>query len=241
MTATGVRRGAGASPDRRRISCIPRGSTGKVERVRKSPVQFCGLDRRQRRDESGQLPLEHQRKEVTANRRRMRQAALCADDDFGAEAQDLAIHRSADDRGDIVVLRYEVSRDDDVVSRLCATLRNPLAAAIDFAAFHGRACCATSARAWRARRLRCLRRISPSCASTCRFRSRSTNSRSATRTRAERFRRRGCGPVNSSSRWSVASSIEIAIVFILKYYQEAAEHARTIGDHDPGRADRVIE
>ena len=84
-----------------------------------------------------------------------------------------------------VVLGHERSRHDDVEPRLGATLGDPLARPVDFAAPHGRACSETRSRVWRARRARCFRNTSPSLASISRRRSRSANSLSAVRTRAE--------------------------------------------------------
>jgi hypothetical protein len=180
----------------------------------KGTVQLDELAGRQSGYKMGELTLEHQREKITADCRGARQAVFWTQHDLRCKSQDFPIDRGADDRGDIFMLGDERSRDHDVKAWLSAAFGDALAGTVDLAPPQERACSAMSARAWRARRLRCLRRTALSIASTSRRRSRSANSRSAVRTSADRLRRE-VPPVNSFSSFNVSSSIVTAIVFIL--------------------------
>ena len=162
-----------------------------------------------------ELTLEDQSQKITADCGRAWQAVFRPQHDLCCESQDLTIDRSADHRGNILMLGDEASGHYDVKTRLSATLGDPLARPVDLASPHERACSEISTRACRARRLRCFRNTSLSFASISRHRCRSANSRSAVRTSADRLRSRGKVSANSSRSFKVVSSIVTAIVFIL--------------------------
>jgi len=162
------------------------------------------------------LTFEHQGEKITADCGCARQAIFRPQHDLSCESQDFPINRRADHCRNILMLGHEGSGHYDVKSRFPATLGDSLARAVNLASPHGRACSETSTRICRARRLRCFRNTSPSFASISRRRSRSANSRSAVRTRAERLRCRWEASVKSSRSFKVPSSMEIAIVFILE-------------------------
>ena len=108
--------------------------------------------------------------------------------------------------------------------RLALGTGNPLAGAVNFSAPHKRACSAISARAWRARTLRCLRNTAPSLASRACLRTLSAYWRSAVRTSAERLRRRADFSVSASRSFAVASSM--AIVFIRRIISALSDCAQ---------------
>lgn len=178
-------------------------------------VKLGKLGCRQGGDKVAELTLKHQRKKITADCGRARQAIFRPQHDLSCESQHFPINGGADHRGHILMLGHKGSGHYDVKPRFSATLGDPFARTVDLASPHGRACSEMSMRAWRARRLRCFLNTSPSFASISRRRSRSANSRSAVRTSADRLWSRGEALVNSSSSFKVASSIVTAIVFIL--------------------------
>jgi hypothetical protein len=94
-----------------------------------------------------------------------------------------------------------------------------------------------STRAWRVRRLRCLRKTTPSLASLARLRTLSAYWRSAVRTSAARLRRRDDVSVSASRSFEVASSI--AIVFIRRIISAILDCAQGLRSID--RADKVIK
>jgi hypothetical protein len=116
---------------------------------------------------------------------------------------------------------------------LCATLRNALARSVDFAAPHERVCSVMSTRAWRARRLRCLRNTSPSFVSVSHRRWVSAYWRNAMRTRAVRLRRRDDVSVSSSRSFDVASSI--AIFFMRRIISVDLHYAQGLCSDPPAR------
>jgi hypothetical protein len=97
----------------------------------------------------------------------------------------------------------------------------------DFLSPHKRACSAINARAWRARRLRCLRNTAPSLASRACLRTLSAYWRSAVRTSAARLRRRDDASVSASRSFAVASSI--AIVFMRRIISALLDCAQGFG------------
>jgi hypothetical protein len=159
-----------------------------------------------------QFSLEHQREEIAADRAGPGQAVFRPQHDFGRESENFPVNRGTDHGRHVVVLGDKASGYYDVKTGFCSTLGNPLAGSVDLASPHERACSEKSTRAWRARRLRCFRKIAPSLASVARFRSLSAYWRNAARTSAERLRRRADVSLSSSRSFEVASSI--AIVFI---------------------------
>lgn len=178
-------------------------------------VELDKLGCRQGGDKVGELPLEHQSKEITADRGRSRQAIFRPQHNLSCKSQNFPIDGGADDRGHILMHGHKSPGHYNVKPWLAAALGDPLSGAVDLASPHGRACSEMRARAWRANRFRCFRNTALSLASIFRRRSRSANSRSAIRTSAERFLSCGEAPVNSSRSFRVESSIVIAIVFIL--------------------------
>ena len=179
-------------------------------------VELSELGCRQGGDKVGELSLKHQREKIAADSGRAWQTILWPQDDLCRKSQDFPIDGSADYRRNILMLGFKGSGYYDVKPRLSAALGDSLAGAVDLASLHDRACSEMSARAWRASRLRCLRKTAPSFASIWRRRSRSAYSRSAVRTRADRPRSLEEALVSSSRSFKVASSIVTAIVFILE-------------------------
>ena len=179
----------------------------------KGTVELGEFERRESRHEMSQLTLEHQGEEIAADRAGAWQAVFWSQDDFGRESEDFPINWGTDHSRHVFVFGDKSSGDYDVKTRLRATLGDALAGAVDFPSPHERACPAITARAWRARRLRCLRNTAPSLASRACLRTLSAYWRSAVRTSAARLRRRDDVSVSASRSFEVASSI--AIVFIV--------------------------
>jgi hypothetical protein len=186
-----------------------------------------------------ELTLEHQCKKIAADGGSTWQSIFWPEHDLRCEAEDLSVNGCANHRRDVFVLCDKGSGYDDIKTGLCATLGNPFACAIDFSAPHERACSVMSTRAWRARRLRCLRNTSPSLASVARRRWVSAYWRSAVRTSAARLRRRDDVSVSSSKSFEVASSI--AILFIRRIISAALDYAQGLDSVPPACADRVIK
>jgi hypothetical protein len=183
------------------------------------------------------LTLEHQGKEIAADRAGAWQAIFRSQHDFGRESEDFPINWGTDHSRHILVFGDKGSGYDDVKTGLCSTLGNPLARAVDFPSPHKRACSAISARASRVRRLRCLRKTTPSLASLARLRTLSAYWRSAVRTSAARLRCRDDVSVSASRSFEVASSI--AIVFIRRIISAILDCAQGLRSID--RADKVIK
>ena len=178
----------------------------------KGAVELGEFERRECRHEMSQLTLEHQGEEIAADRAGARQAVFRSQHDFGREPEDFPVNWGTDHSRHVFVFGDKSTGCYDVKTGLRAALGNPLAGAVDFPSPHKRACSAISARAWRARRLRCLLNTAPSLASRACLRTLSAYWRSAVRTSAARLRRRDDVSVSASSSFAVASSI--AIVFI---------------------------
>src|SRR5205823_1053902 len=161
------------------------------------------------------------------------------------DAQDLAVHRRADDSADVGVLSDEVARDDDIEAGLVSAFRNALLSSVDLTPSHGSACSAMSARASAASRSRCSRKTVTSCASSRRRSASRTNCCSACRTKCERLFQGPAGAVRRSSiEPSVSSSIVTAIVFISGWYPPTLiPSSRTLLRADGGhlRTQRVGE
>ena len=119
-----------------------------------------------------------------------------------------------------------------------STLRNPLARSVDLTAPHERACSVMSTRAWRARRLRCLRNTAPSLAAVSRRRWVSAYWRKAVRTSAARLRRRDDVSVSSSKSFEVASSM--AILFMRRIISADLGHAQGCALSREGASDGWI-
>ena len=161
-----------------------------------------------------QLPFEHQRKKVAANCRGVRETILWTEDDFGAQPKNLAVYRGADYGRNVLVISDKGSGYHHIKAGFPSSFRQPFACAVNLAALHDRVCSEMSARAWRARCLRCLRKTSLSFASSAWRLSRSANWRKAVRTSAEGLRRRDEFWVNSSRSLEVAASM--AMVFMCR-------------------------
>ena len=171
-----------------------------------------------------ELPLKHQGEEIATDRAGAWQAVFWSQHDFGSEPKDFPVNRGADYSRNIFVLGDEGSGYDDIKTWFPSTLWKAFARSVDLASRHERACSAISARAWRARRLRCFRKIAPSLASVARFRAFSAYWRNAARTSAPRLLCRGKVSASSSRSFSVASSI--AIVFMPLIIAIVLHHAQ---------------
>ena len=180
-----------------------------------------------------QFAFEHQGEEIAADRAGARQAVFRPKHDFGCEAENFPVNGGADHSRYIFVFGNKSSGYDDVKAGLCSPLGNPLASAVNLTSPHGRACSAISARAWRARRLRCLRNTAPSLASLACLRTLSAYWRSAVRTSAARLRRRDDVSLSLSKSFEVASSI--AIVFIGTIISALLDCAQGSGSIDRAR------
>src|SRR3970282_549630 len=156
----------------------------------KRTVELGEFECRQGENKVTQLTLEHQGEEIAADRAGTRQAVFRSQHDFGRESEDFSINGGTDHSRDILVFGDKGSGYDDVKTGLCSTLGNPLARSVDLASPHERACSEMSTRAWRVRRLRCLRNPAPSLASVACLRTLSAYSRSAVRTSVALLRRR---------------------------------------------------
>ena len=185
---------------------------GKFESVGEGAVQLGEFERRQGRHEVSKLALKHQCQEIATDDAGAWQAIFWPQHDFGSESKDFPINRGADYGRNIFVLGDKGSGYDDIKTWFSSTLWNAFTRSVDLASRHERACSAISARAWRARRFRCFRKIAPSLASVARFRAFSAYWRNAARTSAPRLLCRGKVSASSSRSLSVASSI--AIVFM---------------------------
>ena len=119
---------------------------------------------------------------------------------------------------------------NDVKTWFRATLRNTLAGAVDFTSSHERACSAIRARASRARRLRCLRKIASSLATVFSRLCRAAYWCTAARRTAERLWRRDDVSVSLSRSFAVASSM--AMVFMGRIITIVSAHAQ-VSSFDP--------
>ena len=152
-----------------------------------------------------QFIFEHQGEEIAADRAGTWQAVFRPQHDFSRESENFPVNGGTDHGRHIVVIGNKGSGYYDVKAGLRSTLGNPFARSINLASPHERACSEMSTRAWRARRLRCFRKIAPSLVSVARLRSRSTYWRNAARTSAARLRRRDDVSLNLSRSFEVAS------------------------------------
>ena len=199
----------------------------------KGAVELGEFECRQGGNKVSQLTLEHQGKEIAADRAGTWQAVLRPQHDLCRQSKDFSINGGADHSRHILVFGDKGSRYDDVKTGLCSTLGNPLARSVDLASPHERACSEMSTRAWRVRRLRCFRKIAPSLVSVARLRSFSAYWRRAARTSAVRLRRRDDVSVSLSKSFEVASSI--AIVFIGRIISAVLDCAQGSGSIDRAR------
>ena len=186
-----------------------------------------------------ELTLEHQCKKIAADGGGPWQSIVWSEHDLRCQSKDFSVNGGADHGRDIFVLRDKGSGYDDIKTRLCSTLRNPLARSVDLPAPHERACSVMSTRAWRARRLRCLRNTSPSLASVSRRRWVFAYWRNAVRTSAARLRRRGDVSVSSSRSFEVASSM--AILFMRRIISADLDYAQGLCSFPPTRRNKVIQ
>jgi hypothetical protein len=206
--------------------------------MNKGAVELGEFECRQGGNKVSQLTLEHQGKEITADRAGARQAVFRAQRDFGGKAKNFPVDGGTDHCRYIFVFGNKGSRYNNVKAGLCSTLGNPLARAVNLASPHERACSDMSTRACRARRLRCFRKIAPSLPSAVRLRSLSAYWRRAARTSAPRLRRREDVPVSLSKSFEVASSI--AIVFMARSIAAMSDSAQAFC-FVPFPANRVIK
>lgn len=192
--------------------------------MRKGAVELGEFECRQGGHKVSELALEHQCKKIAADGRGPWQPIFWSEHDLRCKTEDFSVNGGADHGRDIFVLGDKGSGYDDVKTRLCPALGNPLARSIDLAAPHERACSVMSTRAWRASRLRCFRNTAPSLASVSRRRWVSAYWRKAVRTSAARLRRRDEVLVSSSKSFEVASSI--AILFMTRIISADLDHAQ---------------
>ena len=205
----------------------------------KRTVELGEFECREGRHEMSQLTLEHQCEEIAANCTGAWQAVFRSQHDFGRESEDFPVNWGADHSRYVFVFGDKSAGYDDVKTGLRAALGDPLAGAVDFPSPHKRACSAISARAWRARSLRCLRNTAPSLASRACLRTLSAYWRSAVRTSAARLRRRDDFSVSASRSFEVASSI--AIVFINRIISALLDSAQGCGSVPLAMAEIVIK
>jgi hypothetical protein len=210
----------------------------KFESLSKGAVELGEFEGRQSGNKVSQLILEHQGKEIAADRAGTGHGVLRPEHDLCGQSKDFPINGGADYRRDILVFGNKGSRHDDVKTRLSAALGNPLARSVDLAAPHERACSEISTRAWRASRLRCCRKIAPSLVSLARLRSFSAYWRSAARTSAARLRGRAEVSLNLSRSFEVASSM--AIVFIVRIIAAVLDSTQGSGSSDLTQAVKTI-
>jgi hypothetical protein len=206
--------------------------------VSKGTIELGEFDFRQGGHKVSELTLENQCKKIAADGGGPWQTIFHSQHDLRCQSKNFSINGGADHRRHIFMLSEKGPRYNHVKSRLSATLCESFACAVDLPAPHERACSEMSTRAWRARRLRCLRNTSPSFASVARRRSRSAYWRSAVRTSAARFLYRGEVSVSSSRSFRVASSI--AIVFIRRIITAVLDCAQGLRSVVLARADKVI-
>lgn len=159
-----------------------------------------------------ELAFEHQGEEIATDRASARQTVVRSQHDLGRKSEDFPVNRRIHHGRHRFMFGNKRSRYDNIKAWLGSAFGNPLARSVDLASPHERACSAISARAWRLRRLRCLRNMAPSLASLFRLRSLSAYWCSAVRTRAVRLLRLDELSANSSRSFEVASSM--AIFFI---------------------------
>jgi hypothetical protein len=166
-----------------------------------------------------QFFLEHQGQKVTANGTFPGQTITDTQHHLAAKSQNLAVSRSTNNGGDILVFSDEIARNNDIESWLVATFRYFLARAINFASFQGLACSLINSRDCRPSFLRFRRKISRSRSSSARLSSRDTNSCAACRMTSDLLLNGAFAAVfKRSIRFNVVSSIVIAIVFISGVY-----------------------
>jgi hypothetical protein len=202
-------------------------------------VELGEFERREGGHEMSQLALEHQGEEIAADRAGAWQAVFRSQHDFSRESEDFPVHRGTDHSRYIFMFSDKSTGYDDVKTGLRAALGDPLAGAVDFPSPHKRACSAISARAWRARRLRCLRNTAPSFASLACLRTLPAYWRSAVRTSAARLRRRNDFTVSASRSFKVASSI--AIVFIRRIISALLDCTQGFSSVPLAKAHRMIK
>jgi hypothetical protein len=205
----------------------------------KRMVELGEFERGEGRHEMSQLTLEHQGEEIAADRAGAWHAVFRSQHDFGRESEDFSVNWSTDHSRHVFVFGDKSARHYDIKTGLRAALGNPLAVAVDFPSPHQRACSAISARAWRARSLRCLRNTAPSLASRACLRNLSAYWRSAVRTSAARLRRRDDASVSASRSFEVASSI--AMVFISRIISALLDRAQGFGSVPLAKVDKVIK
>jgi hypothetical protein len=207
--------------------------------VSKGAVKLGEFECRQGGHKVSELALEHQCKKIAADGGSPWQSIFWSEHDLRCKTEDFTVNRSADHGRDIFVFRDKGSRYDDVKTGLCSTLRNPFARSVDLAPPHERACSVMSIRAWRARRLRCLRNTAPSLAAVSRRRWVSAYWRKAVRTSAARLRRRDDVSVSSSRSFEVASSI--AILFMRRIISADLDHAQGLRSVPVARPENMIK
>jgi hypothetical protein len=184
----------------------------KFEGLSKRAVELGEFERWESGNEMRQLTFKHQREKVTADRAGPRQAVFRPENDFCAQTENLTVNRSADHSRNIIMFCDKGSGYNDVKTWFCSPLGYPFAGPVNLPSPHERACSEMSARACRARLLRCFRNISLSLLSVTRRRSRSAYWRTAVRTSAERLHLRRDVWVSSSRSLEVASSIMIVFM-----------------------------
>jgi hypothetical protein len=205
----------------------------KFKSMSNGAVELGEFECRQGGNKVSQLTLEHQSKEIAADRAATWQSVLRPQHDLCRQSKDFSINGGADHSRHILMFGDKGSRYYDVKTGLCSTLGNSFTRSIDLAAPHERACSEMSTRACRARRLRCFRKIAASLASVARLRSLSAYWRRAALTSAVRLRRRDDVSISSSKSFEVASSI--AIVFIGGIISAVLDYAQGSRSIDPAR------
>jgi len=175
-----------------------------------------------------QFRFEHQGKKIAADGAGAGQAVVRPQNNLGGEPENLALDRRTNNRRDIFMFGNKGARDDDVKTGFAAALGNALARTVDLSSSHERACSAISARVWRARRLRCFLKMTPSFASAALCRCLSAYWRTAVRTNAAWLRRGVDAWVNLSRSLRVDSSI--AIVFMSAIIATVAARAQVWRD-----------
>ena len=205
----------------------------------KRTVELGEFERRESRHKMSQLTLEHQSEEIAADGAGAWQPVFRSQHDFGRESEDFSVNWGTDHSRHVFVVGDKSAGYDDVKTGFRAALGDPLTRALDFPSPHRRACCAISARAWRAKRLRCLRNAAPSLASRVCLRTLSAYWRSAVRTSAARLRRRDDVSVSASRSFEVASSI--AIVFIPRIISALLDRAQGFRSVPSAKADLLIK
>lgn len=175
----------------------------------KGAIELSEFECRQGRNEMREFTLDHQCKKIAADGAGSRQSILGSEHNLRCKTEDFAVNGGTNHGRDIFVPGDKGSRYNNVETGLCPTLGNPLPRSINFPTPYERACSVISARAWRARSLRCFRNTAPSLASVLRRRWVSAYWRNAVRTSAARLWRRAAVSVSSSKSFEVASSMAI--------------------------------